>query len=581
MKIKIRFSFLLTMFLFVVIIPPSTKFSASPPIKKQEKIRKANRNQTPIDQVKLACNLFLEFAQMGFDLINVKKILKAELDKTQEGKSFSPSRLLTTRQWTYVKKIEGLEESFETQFIKALFDSHSKFLDLDSIDKQTFKKEIIALEIKISDFCHYVELSIPNKIGEEGSIQDILENIHNMVSKLKTAAHDSSRNITNLVKIKNLFWGTAFSYEVLPELLLFGIGITKLGLFFSASYRNWISKLLLKVSRSINKYNIAYDIAYDIKDLSEIINEPGYKTIVSLVFGIIMEGITKPIIAFDKALQTDAYNAYCQRRDLEIKHRLNQFKKTVEKNIFFDDIIGCEKEKKEAEQIVEALSNPLRFKRFGAEIPKGLFLVGPPGSGKTLIAKAIAAESNCPCWTVCGSELFEDDEKTVTQKIDELFCFAEMSAPAIVVIDEIDFVGSRESESDKICSDKAKVLAKLLTKLSGFESPNPYRPILIIATANHIENIDPALLRSGRFDVHISLGLPDSSARKTMFERQLGPISHTLDLDLLAELSVNCSFADIANITNMARLMAGSRLEKVPSLEEFKTAIEKSKIYKE
>ncbi len=515
------------------------------------------KNTVPTEQIDLARRLCLRFAQAAYDLIQNQKPLKDTLalfhdPQVAPVKKFKPVRLLTKGQWRKATKIVKLESCFEPKFIESWI-QNNKFLILDNIDNNIFKDELVLVESIICEFCLSCEI-VAKKIGPYGEAQNILQNIQAMGLRIEAEAYSSQLSIPE--KLKTLLWGNSFSYKTLPALLT----------------------LSSTLSKFIGYIYIIFDLS-GIPTCKELL-----KNLTSSPTIFVVNSLGSSIANVYKKSQKDAYKLYKRRLEAENKRKETSFKKTPKSTIRFTDIIGYEKEKAFLKSIIiAAMTNPIKSRVFGAYVPSGLLLTGPPGCGKTMLAKAIAGEIGCPCWYLCSTELFGDREQTATQKIDDLFSLASFFAPSIIIVDELDFIGSRKNDSDKSNSNKAQALAKLLTKLSGFNSKNPYRPVFFIATANYLENIDQALMRSGRFDIHLTLGSPASTERKKMLELQLKTVllmdetSKILDIDELVVLTEGLSFADIVNLVNTARLKSTLRKEKVPSIKDFEDAIKNIK----
>ncbi|XP_014894127.1 AFG3-like protein 1 [Poecilia latipinna] len=248
-------------------------------------------------------------------------------------------------------------------------------------------------------------------------------------------------------------------------------------------------------------------------------------------------------------------------------------------NVCFRDVAGCEEAKLEILEFVNFLKNPNHYWDLGAKIPKGALLSGSPGTGKTLLAKATAGEADVPFITVNGSEFQEVFAGVGPARIRDLFATARKMAPCIVFIDEIDAVGrKRGSGSFGWQSEQENTLNQLLVEMDGFNSSTN---IVVLAGTNRADVLDPALMRPGRFDRHIHLGLPDIKGRASIFKVHLRPLKLEPCLNLealsrkLAAQTPGFTGAEIANVCNEAALRAARHVSQCISAEHFKQAVER------
>ena len=222
----------------------------------------------------------------------------------------------------------------------------------------------------------------------------------------------------------------------------------------------------------------------------------------------------------------------------------------------FADVAGADEEKEELAEIVDFLRDPQRFVELGARIPKGVLLVGPPGTGKTMLAKAVAGEANVPFFSISGSEFVEMFVGMGASKVRDLFSQAKEKAPCIVFIDEIDAIGQKRSGGAMGGNDeREQTLNQLLTEMDGFESNNG---VIILAATNRPESLDPALTRPGRFDRRVPVELPDLAGREAILKVHARKIKPAEDVDFhtIARMASGASGAELANIINEAALRA-------------------------
>ncbi len=222
----------------------------------------------------------------------------------------------------------------------------------------------------------------------------------------------------------------------------------------------------------------------------------------------------------------------------------------------FDDVAGCDEEKAELVEVVDYLKDPKKFTKYGAKLPKGILLVGHPGTGKTLLAKAVAGEAGVPFYSISGSDFVEMFVGVGAGRVRDLFKTAKQNAPCLIFIDEIDAVGRQRGAGLGGGNDeREQTLNQLLVELDGFEENSG---IIVMAATNRDDVLDPALLRAGRFDRKITVSLPDKKGREAIFKvhaknKKLDP---SIDFEMIAKRTVGFSGADIANILNEAAILA-------------------------
>ena len=228
---------------------------------------------------------------------------------------------------------------------------------------------------------------------------------------------------------------------------------------------------------------------------------------------------------------------------------------TTKSKITFDDVAGLDEEKHEMIEIVDFLKNPERFNQMGAKIPRGVLLCGQPGTGKTLIAKAIAGEAKVPFISMSGSEFIEMFAGLGASRVRKLFEKAKKISPCIIFIDEIDAIGSRRSSNSGAESENNQTLNQLLVEMDGFDTDET---IIVLAATNRPEMLDKALLRPGRFDRRITIGLPDMKGREAILKIHAKEKKFAEDVDLksIAEDTAGFTGADLANILNEAAIIA-------------------------
>ncbi|WP_367680583.1 ATP-dependent zinc metalloprotease FtsH [Candidatus Fukatsuia anoeciicola] len=243
--------------------------------------------------------------------------------------------------------------------------------------------------------------------------------------------------------------------------------------------------------------------------------------------------------------------------------------------ISFLDVAGCDEAKEEVSELVEYLREPARFQKLGGKIPKGVLMVGPPGTGKTLLAKAIAGEAKVPFFTISGSDFVEMFVGVGASRVRDMFEQAKKTAPCIIFIDEIDAVGrQRGAGLGGGHDEREQTLNQMLVEMDGFEGNEG---IIVIAATNRPDVLDPALLRPGRFDRQVVVGLPDVRGREQILKVHMRRIPLEIDVNtsVIARGTPGFSGADLANLINEAALFAARSNKRVVSMVEFEKAKDK------
>ncbi len=243
--------------------------------------------------------------------------------------------------------------------------------------------------------------------------------------------------------------------------------------------------------------------------------------------------------------------------------------------ITFDDVAGLGNAKKDLQEIVEYLRDPTKFHKLGARVPKGVLLMGPPGTGKTLLAKAVAGEAGVPFFSINGSEFIQLFVGVGAGRVRDLFQTAQTNAPAIMFIDEIDAVGrQRGAGLGGGHDEREQTLNQILSEMDGF---SPTSTVIVLAATNRPDVLDPALLRPGRFDRHITVDRPTLAGRRELFEvHSRGvPLAKDVDFDRLARATVGMTGADIRNLVNEAALWAARRDQSAVGMSDFEYARDK------
>jgi cell division protease FtsH len=246
-----------------------------------------------------------------------------------------------------------------------------------------------------------------------------------------------------------------------------------------------------------------------------------------------------------------------------------------QKRVTFKDVAGVEEAKEELQEIIEFLKDPQKFQKLGGKIPKGVLMVGPPGTGKTLLAKAVAGEANVPFFSISGSDFVEMFVGVRASRVRDLFEQGKKNAPCIIFIDEIDAVGRhRGAGLGGGHDEREQTLNQLLVEMDGFESNDG---VILMASTNRPDVLDPALLRPGRFDRRVVVGRPDVRGREGILKvhtRKI-PLDEGVDVSIIARGTPGFTGADLANIVNEAALNAARYNKKVVTMSDFEIAKDK------
>ena len=258
------------------------------------------------------------------------------------------------------------------------------------------------------------------------------------------------------------------------------------------------------------------------------------------------------------------------------KSKAKLFDAKSDMKITFKDVAGLEGAKEEVQEIVDFLKNPKKYTALGGKIPKGALLIGAPGTGKTLLAKAVAGEAQVPFYSLSGSDFVEMFVGVGASRVRDLFKQAKEKSPSIVFIDEIDAIGRARGKSNFTGSndERENTLNQLLTEMDGFGTNTN---VIVVAATNRADVLDKALMRAGRFDRQIYVDLPDIRERKMIFEVHLRPLkkSASVDIDFLSKQTPGFSGADIANVCNEAALIAARKNKKSVGKQDFLDAVDR------
>ena len=258
------------------------------------------------------------------------------------------------------------------------------------------------------------------------------------------------------------------------------------------------------------------------------------------------------------------------------KSKAKLFDANSDMKITFKDVAGLEGAKEEVQEIVDFLKNPKKYTALGGKIPKGALLIGAPGTGKTLLAKAVAGEAQVPFYSLSGSDFVEMFVGVGASRVRDLFKQAKEKSPSIIFIDEIDAIGRARGKSNFTGSndERENTLNQLLTEMDGFGTNTN---VIVVAATNRADVLDKALMRAGRFDRQIYVDLPDIRERKMIFEVHLRPLKKaaSVDINFLSKQTPGFSGADIANVCNEAALIAARKNKKSVGKQDFLDAVDR------
>ncbi len=317
-----------------------------------------------------------------------------------------------------------------------------------------------------------------------------------------------------------------------------------------------------------------YKILKDGIDIKKLLNEVPVSVSEDNTF---LDDLTSGIILF---LMVFAFILYLRKKEMEKfqkteenKTKQNAFEidnfmsspiKPAVSNITFKDVAGINEVKEELSEIVDFLKNPNKYRNFGIKLPKGVLLVGPPGVGKTMIAKAVAGEANVPFFYQSGSSFVQIYVGIGAKRVRELFAYAKKYAPSIIFIDEIDAVGKARGNYRN--DERESTLNQLLSEMDGFEDSSG---IIVVAATNKIEVLDEALLRSGRFDRRVFVSLPDKEERAAIINIYLKDKKHKVNIKNISDITVGFSGAALSTLVNEAAINALKRGSSVIEESDF------------
>lgn len=330
-----------------------------------------------------------------------------------------------------------------------------------------------------------------------------------------------------------------------------------------------VSYFLDDIRESVDKYNDEHSdkpIVYDYRAGTS--NAWIYSMIPSLLMFVVL--IALGIYAFRK--MSGAMNSETNRTLGFGKIKTKTLVEDEKRKTTFKDVAGCDEEKAELEELVEFLKNPESFTELGARIPRGVLLVGHPGTGKTLLARAVAGEAGAPFLSISGSDFVEMYVGVGASRVRDLFEQAKKKAPAIVFIDEIDAVGRHRGAGTGGGNDeREQTLNQLLVEMDGFGTNSG---IIVIAATNRPDVLDPALLRPGRFDRQITVNRPDAQGREDILKvhSRNKPLGPDVDLKEIAKDTIGFTGADLENLLNEAALLAVRRKKKALTMQEISDA---------
>lgn len=401
-------------------------------------------------------------------------------------------------------------------------------------------------------------------------------------------------------KKKNRMLGTLLTYVLLIGVTIFMISMLNTNVTKEMSYSEFMQKInedsvekveitndrltanvkLKNEENSVRVVNIPSTTTF-MEDVGEKLNEGKFELVVlepsfwevvgPMIPNILLLLGTLFIFIFMLRRTTDSNSKAMSFG----KNRARMIDKNSKKKVTFADVAGLDEEKEELQEVTEFLKNPKKYHDMGARIPRGMLLVGHPGTGKTLLAKAVAGEANVPFFSISGSDFVEMFVGVGASRVRDLFAEAKAHAPCIIFIDELDAVGRHRGAGVGGGHDeREQTLNQLLVEMDGFEDR---QSVIVMAATNRVDILDPALLRPGRFDRQIVVGSPDIGAREKILElhAKKKPFASDIDFKVIAKNTAGFSGADLENMINEATILATRKNKKIVEMEDVEEAMVK------